>query len=1091
MAKRLSMILAGALLSTGVAFAQSQVTGTVTDENGEPVVGAAVRIDGTKTGTVTDVDGHFSLSAPSNSRLTVSYLGMQTKTVKSGGNMKIVLQSDNQQLDEVMVVAFGKQTKSSFTGSAAVVNAEDISKKISTNVADALVGSVPGLQITGSSGQPGASEGDIHIRGISSMYASTTPLIVVDGAPYNFSLSNIPQEDIESVTVLKDAASAALYGARGASGVILITTKHGDSQKAHVSIDAKWGGTSRAVQDYETINDPGEFMETYYKQFYNYAYYKQGMSNAAANQWVNDRMITGSQWGLQYNPFSVPDGENLIGLDGKLNPNAKLGRTYTYNGNTYYLTTDNWLDAAYHNGNRQEYTATISGGSQRGSYYTSLGYLNEDGIIDKSSYERFSGRIKADYKVTDWLTSTVNMNYVHSNMAQSPNLENNNGNSANLAFYSQYIAPIYPLYVRMVDANGNPYIVQNSYGGNKYDYGVPSTGYQGNGTRLFLATGNPIGSNRYNEDRTTRNQFNSQFNFDVQFTPWLRLTSVNTLSYDMRESYTYNNPYEGPTASENGRLIKDDLSYFTQNYSQTLNFHKTFGLHDVQVMVGHEWYKQKGRYLDAYARGGFSPDIKEINAFGNRYDSHSYSTMYNVEGYFGNALYNYDERYFLQGSYRRDASSRFAKDHRWGDFWSAGAAWIFSKEKFFKDLNADWVDNLKLKFSIGQQGNDGIGNFQYVDLYSLSKSTTGMLPSFYSIGNPDITWETNTNMNIGLEFNLFRNRLNGEVNFYNRKTTNLLNWMSIPESYGARGYYGNMGDIRNRGWEIILSGDIIRTKHVVWSGSFNIAFNSTKILSLPETKTANYGGYGESNDDDMRNWYTVGGPLYNAMMPEYAGVNEQGEALYWIDDDLYQKYAVKGSQTAQSQPGTKHSRTTTNWSEATYYTQGSTLPKANGGFSSTVSAYGFDATVTFDYQLGGKIYDYTYASLMENVSTTGNGYALHKDILKSWTPDNTSSNIPRFMYGDLYTTSESTRFLTSARYLNFQSFVVGYTLPADLTRRFLVSKMRIYVQGENLGYWSARKGLDPRYSYSSMGGRYGVRAYAPTRTIMGGVQITF
>lgn len=176
------------------------------------------------------------------------------------------------------------------------------------------------------------------------------------------------------------------------------------------------------------------------------------------------------------------------------------------------------------------------------------------------------------------------------------------------------------------------------------------------------------------------------------------------------------------------------------------------------------------------------------------------------------------------------------------------------------------------------------------------------MPSFYSIGNPDITWETNTNMNIGLEFNLFRNRLNGEVNFYNRKTTNLLNWMSIPESYGARGYYGNMGDIRNRGWEIILSGDIIRTKHVVWSGSFNIAFNSTKILSLPETKTANYGGYSETNDDDMRNWYTVGGPLYNAMLPEYAGVNDQGEALYWIDDDLYQKYAVKGSQTAQSQP---------------------------------------------------------------------------------------------------------------------------------------------------------------------------------------------
>lgn len=1073
------MLLAGLFLSVGMAMAQSQVSGTVTDENGDPVVGAAVRVDGTKTGTVTDIDGKFSISAPANSRLTISYLGMQSKNVKAGNNLKVVLASDNQQLDEVMVVAYGTQTRSSFTGSAAVVDAEDLSKKITTNVADALVGTVPGLQITGSSGAPGASQGDIHIRGIASMYASTTPLIIVDGAPYSASLSNIPQDDIESVTVLKDAASAALYGARGAAGVILITTKKGNAQKARVNVEAKWGGTSRAVQDYETINDPGEFLETYYKQFYNYAYYKQGMSNAEANQWVNDRIISNGSYGLQYTPFTVPEGQNLIGLDGKLNPNATLGYTYNYNGEDYYILPESWRDAAYHNGNRQEYTANISGGSQRGSFYTSLGYLNEDGVIDNASYERFTGRLKADYKVTDWFDVAANVGYVHSKQISNPNL-NSTGNSTNLAYYTQYIAPIYPVYVRTLDANGNPVIKQDSYGHDMYDFGVPASNFQGIGARLFLSTGNPIGNNVYNDVRTLGNQFQGQFSFNVNFTSWLKFSSVNSLNYGVSEYSDYENMFIGPSAGEGGKLDKSTTTTFRQNYTQTLNFHKEFGQHDVQVMVGHEWYKTRTRYLDALARYGYSPEIKEINAFADRYDSYSYNTTYNVEGYFGNALYNFDEKYFLQGSYRRDASSRFAKKNRWGNFWSIGGAWLISKENFFKALEANWIDELKIKVSYGQQGNDGIGDYNYLNLYSLTKGDTGMLPSFSSIGNEDITWETTSNFNVGLEFGLFNNRLTGEFNFYNKKTTDLLFWLSIPESYGARGYYGNLGDIRNRGVELTLTGDIIRTKNITWTVTANLSHNTTKILKLPESKTANYGGFAESLGV-MRGWYEEGQPLYNAMIKEYAGVNDQGEALYWVDDNIG---------NSSSQPGKNHDRTTTNWSEASYYTQGSILPKLQGGFGTTIRVYDFDASATFDYQLGGKVYDSGYQTLMSNISDTGNGNTYSKDILKSWTPNNTATDIPRFMYGDLYTASTSTRFLTSAKYLNFQSFTVGYTVPRELTRKILLDKVRVYIQGENLCFWSVRKGLDPRYSFSGLGS-YGIDAYAPVRTIMGGVQVSF
>lgn len=449
MVKRLTMLLAGLFLMTGVALAQSTVSGTVIDENGDPIVGAAVRVDGTKTGAVTDIDGHFSISAPANSKLTVSYLGMKPQTVKAGGNMKVVLVNDNKTLDEVMVVAFGQQTKNSFAGSAAVVNAEDLSKKIATNAADALVGTVPGLQITGGSGQPGAGQGDIHIRGIASLNASTTPLIVVDGAPYPASLSNIPQEDIESITVLKDASSAALYGARGAAGVILITTKKGNIGKANINFEAKWGGTSRAVQDYDVITDPKQYAEVYYSQLYNYAFYGNGLSAAAANKWVNANMFDNKQFGLGYNVFSVPAGESLIGLDGKINPKTTVGSVYTgLNGQKYYLQPDNWKDAAYRHGFRQEYNFNVSGASDKLSYYSSVGYLKESGVLINSGYERITARFKADYQATKWLHLYSNVGWVHSNMKSNPNLSNTSNSASNPAIYTQYIAPIYPLYVR-------------------------------------------------------------------------------------------------------------------------------------------------------------------------------------------------------------------------------------------------------------------------------------------------------------------------------------------------------------------------------------------------------------------------------------------------------------------------------------------------------------------------------------------------------------------------------------------------------------------------------------------------------------------
>jgi TonB-linked SusC/RagA family outer membrane protein len=1065
MKRKLMMFLTLFFCGIGLLMAQTQVRGTVVDENGEPVFGVAIVVKGTTTGTITDVDGNFVLSAPANGHLVVSYVGMQTQEVAVKNNLKIILIEDSKVLDEVIAVAYGTAKRSAFTGSAATVNTEEISKHTVANVANVLVGSVPGLQMRGSSGAPGAGSGSINIRGIASMYASTDPLIIVDGAPYTASLTNISTNDIESVSVLKDAASAALYGARGAAGVIIVTTKKGKSQNAIVNVDVKYGVNSRNIQDYDVIKDPAGYYEAYYSQVYNRNFYGQGMDIATANSKANETMLSN----LGYNVYTLPEGELLIGLDGKLNPNATLGRKYTYNGTEYYMYPDDWTDMAYSNALRQEYNVSVNGGSDKSSFYASLAYLDEDGIIEYSGYERITSRIRADYQAKKWLKMGANVSYVHSDQTSNPNL-GTDWSSTNLMYYTSMVAPIYPVYIRVIDENGNPVIKKDEYGYEAYDYGVAATNY--GVPRAFLQTGNPLGSNRYNKVTSEGNQMNASYNADFTITDHLKANITSTVIWGQTNYSDYENPFYGPKVGINGSLEKSVTHSLRTNNIQSATYLNDFDRHSISVMLGHEYYKTKTKYLSSLGQGGFSPEILELNAFAKITDGSSYSTAYNVEGYFGSAQYNYDETYFGSLSYRRDASSYFAPENRWGNFWSVGAAWLINKESFFQDIS--WVDQLKLKASIGQQGNDGIGSWAYVDLYSLSKATdTNMSPSFSRIGNPDITWETTTSFNVGTEFSLWKQRLTGNVDVYNKKVSDLLFWLSVPESAGTRGYYGNVGDIRNRGIEVQLRGVLVRTKDIEWSVSANISHNTSKILKLPESKIADNGGYNESSF-----WYEEGGPLSNAFRVKYAGVNEEGVATYWVDETL------NGS---TNKPGKEYSYTTTNPNNASRYALGSIRPKAFGGFETTLLLYNFDATATFDYQIGGMVFDSRYQSLMApSVDASDAGSNFHVDYAKAWSPNNTSSNIPRWQYGDQYSAAASDRFFTKADYLNFQSFNLGYTFPKNLVRD--ISKIRIYVTGENLGFWSARKGFDPRYSYSSTSS---VNVYSPVRNVSGGVQLTF
>ena len=1056
MEKRLMTVVAGLALSTSMAFAQSQISGNVTaSEDGSPVIGASIKVVGTNTGTVTDIDGNFTLNAPAGAKLEITYIGMQSKSVKAGKNMKIVLDADNHSLDEVMVVAYGTAKKSSFTGSAAVLKSDEIAKISNSNAVSALTGKVSGVQINAATGQPGQESFNIRVRGISSINAGNAPLIVVDGSPYDGDMNSINPSDIASMTVLKDAASAALYGARGANGVVIITTKSGREGSTSFTFDAKWGSNSKALPDYNIVKSPAKYYETWYAALNNYAQNKLGYSANEAYGWANKNMINSADYGLNYNVYSVPTGENLIGVNGKLNPNATLGNVINYKGQEYMLMPDDWRDATYQNGLRQEYTLTATANSNQGSFYGSANYLKNEGITMGSDYARFTGRMKADYQIKSWLKVSGNMNYTHSNSNYLGG-DGDSGDSGNM-FAVNSVAPIYPLYIR--DGKGNIMLNQTTKM-NSYDYG--------DGTviglmRPIFQQSNPISDVQLETNNVEGNAFNAVGSAEVRFLKDFKFTSTNSTMVDESRQSNLSQPFFGQPAKSNGYVSKAHIRRWSYNFQQLLNWHHQFGEHDVEAMVGHEYYRTRYYVLAGSKSNIFSIYNSELDAAIVDGSISSYTTDYNTEGFFGRAQYNYAQKYFGSFSYRRDASSRFDPDNRWGNFWSFGAAWILSKEKWFE---SSWIDELKLKASYGEQGNDNIGNYLYTDRYSIGNSNGSIsLKPSSTKGNRKISWEKGGNLNVGTEFSLWKGRLTGSVEYFYRKTTDMLAHFSLPVSYGYSGYYDNVGNMRNSGVELELNGDIIRTKDFTWSANFNFTAYKNKITSMPEEKKAITvdGVKGYASDGYF---YGEGQPIYTWYMAKYAGVDkETGEALYYKDSE-------------------NGETTTTNASEATMHLCGTALPDAYGGFGTSVSYKGFDFSMDFTYQLGGKIYDSSYSSLM----SISRGRSFHADLLDAWTPSNTSSDIPRIQYGDSYAAYTSDRFLVSGSYLSLQDVTLGYTLPRALCSKIGINKVRVYATGSNLWLWSKRQGLDPRQSIT---GATSNAYYSPIRTISGGITVTF
>ena len=1064
-----------ASLTATVAMAQEiNVSGTVIDySNGEPVPYASVHLEGTMTGTSTDGDGNYSIRLPHGGNLVFSSIGYITvkEAVNASMVLNIVMEPDTEHLEETIVVAYGTATKSSFTGSASMIGTETIESRVSTDVTAALAGTTPGVQIISSSGDPAAGGGTIRIRGIGSMSASNSPLYIVDGMPYDGSIADINPADVESMSILKDASASAIYGARGANGVVLITTKRASgSSDSKIRFDAKWGSNSRLIPQYDVITDPAQYYETHYMMMYNSQVYA-GKSPSEAYAYADANLFNHNNGGLGYQVYTIPAGEKFIEEDFKLNPSAVLG----YSDGEYYYIPDDWYGLTFSDSFRQEYNLSVSGAKDKLNYYGSIGYLNDGGIVSNSDYQRYTARINVDYQAKPWMKVTSSMSYAHSD-SQTASYSSSYGSSSNIFYVTNMMGPIYPLYVR--DASGQ---IMTENGMKVYDSN------QTNFIRPAFV-GNAVRDNEVNRKKTYTDFITGKWGVTLTPVQGLSLSANVGLTND---NSRYNALYSrfGSQSSTDGLAYVSHDRTFAVNNQYLAEYKTDFGDsgHNLNVLAGYEMYKLKEQFLEGQNDHLFNPLVGELgNADGvSSRQTSSYTADYMTQGFLARIQYEYGNKYFASASYRRDGSSRFAPGHRWGNFGSVGAAWLISNEGFMS--GAGWISMLKIKASYGVQGNDDLypGSnyarkfYPYADNYTHSyNETTGEYSTDLAYkGNEDLTWESSHSFNAGVDFEFFGSRLNGSAEYFSRKTVDLLYSKDVPLSAGnPTGYYPvNVGSIVNNGFELTLEGILINTSEMQWSLNMNLSHYRNKILSLDPSVS-------EEGIKGGNYIYKIGGSLYEAYMRKYAGVNPENGKAQW-----YRKVLDKdGAWTGESE-------ITETFADASQYELGSVLPKLFGGFGTTFKAYGFDLSAQFSFQLGGRYYDGTYQALMH--TSSGIGTAWHKDVLDSWSETNKDSDIPRLDGDTSVGQTAVSNYLISSNYLSVNNITLGYTFPESVTSYLKISGLRIYVAGDNLAVKSARKGVDPRYSMGlgslTSGSGLNSGSYSAMRTITGGITLTF
>jgi len=1037
-----------------------QVSGTVTGaEDGQPLPGVSVVVKGTIQGTITDMNGRYSISAPTDATLQFSFVGMTTQEIAVGNRqvIDVEMQADAQALEEVIVVAYGTVRKSSFTGSAVTVKSEDLEKRKVSNITKAIDGLAPGIQVTSGSGQPGSGS-NVYIRGLGSINAANTPLYVLDGIPYDGNVNAINPNDIESMTVLKDASAGALYGSRGANGVILITTKKGKSGVSEVNVKANFGVSSRSIPRYETMNSK-EFIESNFSAFYNRqilngVHPDQAGENALREMSTGSLRIFGSQ--EQYNPYNYPvySADPSVAL--LIDPKTGLIRS-----DARLLWEDNWLDEVTRSdAYRQEYTVDVSGGLDKMQYLLSFGYLNDNGILETTDFKRYTGRTNIETKPVEWMSIGMGSNFARS---QANSLGATGSATSNVWYSAQLMAPLFPIYQRNPTTGD---FLLDEFGNKMFDYG-PNRPAGSSSNFSSIAT---LYDDKYSNNI---NNVSGRGHIDFGDTGWatgLKFSISLGFDYYENDGLTYYNPFFGNAANSNGRVTKRSGSVLSYTANQILSYKTALNNHHFDVMAAHEYYDFKYSTIEGQKTGFPFGGLYEPDAASTVTDISGYSDQYKIESFLGRFNYDFDDKYYFSTSIRSDASSRFHKDYRWKSFWSVGANYRISKEDFMLDFSS-WLDNLAVRASYGHQGNDNIvksnGGRDYYpwqamyDLGWANANESGALVN--SVENKDLTWEKSSIFNAGLDASFWGARLQLGLEWYRRETSDLLLNYPMPLSTGFDGYSRNSGSMLNTGVEMTLTGRIIKTRDLLWSATLMGSTLKNKVLKLTD----------EGNDIISGNRIIrKGEPYYSYFVCRSAGVDPMtGSPLYWAtsdgDKDDLDPYITSNNVYAN----------------ASRYIAGSRFPNFFGSLSTQLLYKGFDFSIAANYSLGGKMIDAIYqAQLMSFYYAS---QAKHKDLSRAWKKPGDITDVPRYDIGaaTIYTDD----MLINASYLSIKNITLGYTFSSNIVNKMGIKSLRIYGVADNLYVFTHLKGMDPQYSVTG-GTDY---VYTPTRIVSLGIDLKF
>lgn len=1045
--RRLLFIMLGVFMACTQLLAQNRtVSGKVTDPQGAGIPNASVSVKGTSFGTITSADGSFSLTVPANNNtLVVSSVGFQDQQISIDGKstVTISLTSVEQAMSEVVVtVPYGTVRKKSFTGSENTITAKSIEKQQVTSVTRALEGLVPGIVVTNGGGAPGTGA-SIMIRGVGSVNATSAPLYVLNGVPYDGSISAIATDDIESVTILKDAAAAALYGSRAANGVVMITTKKGKKGRSNVTATFRKGYMSRGIPEYDRVNAQ-QYYELFWEAYKN-SYIAQGQTPAAAGISASN-VLTGSS-GLVYNAYNVPGNQLVDPVTGKLNQNAQL------------LYNESWEDALFRTAARTNANVSVSGAGDKTDYYLSAGYLNEEGIVKFSGYKRYNLRLNVNAAATNWLTTGMN---IDGSVAQRKDVPSGGTSTTNPFYFTRQMGPIYPVYQHNLTTGA--FVFDSTTGQNALDWGTPAQ----MGTRPYAGNSNLLGS--LNLDDRSRNIFNGNANTyaEIKFLQDFSFKTTLGINYFANDITSYQNNQFGdaapsPGLTNGGRSTKTDDRQISLTGNEVLTWNKLLsGRHNVRALVGHENYKYQYSYVQGSKSGFQFPGQTELdNGATTLYPASSQTDNHRIESYFANVNYDLDQKYLLSGSFRTDGSSRFRDSVRWGKFYSVGASWRVSQEAFLKDIT--WVNELKLRASYGEQGNENIGLFYpYREYYYASGTGSYTAPT--RPVNADLLWETNKTFNVGLDFAILKNKLQGTFEYFNRQSDNLLFDVPLPTSSGYASVYQNVGTMKNSGVELQLGYNAIRNRNFDWRIDLNLTHFKNEITKLPAAQQ-------EKGIVNGTKKLSIGHGIYDFWLPEFAGVDAaNGDALYYKD--------VMGS---DSKPTGERVLTNT-YSQASFYYFGSALPDITGGLTNAFRYKNFDLSFLLTFAYGGQFYDGNYASIMHRGSP---GTAWQSDILNRWQKPGDVTNVPRLQNGIAGQDGASSRWLVDGSYLNIKNVTLSYTIANEVAKRMHISGIQVFTNVDNAYLFTAKKGMDPQRAFTGTADA----TYTPFRTMTVGLNV--